>query len=656
MEILPISPSSIPAREANPLTAKPKELIKPEKENFSQGHEETKLTKHETRKELPTDGPNAQSQKPDFPYSLVAGVTFHLSTPIAPNGASTDEHIGDVTSKGDSVSLDQATAFPNPIALGAPQGISIQLGRPDRKLHFGEPTLDADSMSAKWQKIGPNVDFAKLSPEFAAQSEKLSAAIKNFEVPGYAKEIDLSNLWNGSKPVQRKPEATLLPNAFPQPSIAPNNTSSTAVSLAGLQSLPGAPTSLAFDSAILSSGVGNFSIGADLTAADLIDPKKFNPIPLPVEEVPQLPSAGARPKKLAQTPLPVEEIPQLPSAGARPKKLAQTPLPVEEIPTVSNVAGQPKKLNPAPLPVEEIPTVISNGARPKKLKPTPLPVVELPQPKKLNPTPLPVEEIPTVSSVVGQPKKLDPTPLPVFETVRNQENIDSDNGIDWAQVETVESLGSTMSENPIIKAGSKDDWNWIADSADSVLNSLGLDTDAGHAAASVSTAKSEFGVTRAVDIREIKSDQHLPEVATKRLIEVIADRLEAIAAAKPKNGVTIQLRPLDLGSITMIVKNSGNEVGAELYASHDSVRQALDQNRAMLSQHLELKGMHLASVTVADSSLSNSTSAFAEQNAQRTLQQNSNQSSTVRFAETDPAMDPNQLLRKGKTDGIDYWI
>lgn len=615
MEILPTSPISIPAREANPLSAMPKELIKPEKENFSLGQEETKLTTTETRKELPTDGPNAQSLKPDFPYSLVAGVTFPLQNPIAPVGASTDELTGDVAPNGENLSLDPTTAFPKPIALGAPSD-------------------DAASMSAKWQKIGPNIDFAKLSPEFAAQSEKLSTAIRDFKVPGFGQEIDLTSFWGGNNAVQANPLASILPNAFPDISVVPNNNSnSTAISLAELPTLPGAPTSVTYDSAILSYGVGNFTIGADLTAADLLDPKKLNPVPVPVEE-----------------------LPTISNQVGQPKKLNPIPVPVEELPTVSNEVGRPKKLDPIPVPVEEIPTVTSVVGQPKKLDPVPVPVEELPQTKKLDPIRYPVEEIPTVTSVSGQQKKLEPIPYPVIETLRSQKDIDSSNGMNWGEVETVESNGSSANQISVVKAGSKDEWNWNSDSSDSVWNSLGLDPDASQAVAGSTISKSEFGVSKSFGIGEFKTDQKLPDEATKRLVEVVADRLEAIAAAKPRNGVTIQLRPFDLGSITMIIKNSGNEVGAELFASHDSVRQALDQNRAMLSQHLEMKGMHLASVTVTDSSLSNSTSTFAEQNAQRTLQQNSNQTSTVRFAETDPIVDPIQLLRKGKTDGVDYWI
>ncbi len=615
MEILPTSPISIPAREANPLSAMPKELIKPEKENFSLGQEETKLTTTETRKELPTDGPNAQSLKPDFPYSLVAGVTFPLQNPIAPVGASTDELTGDVAPNGENLSLDPTTAFPKPIALGAPSD-------------------DAASMSAKWQKIGPNIDFAKLSPEFAAQSEKLSTAIRDFKVPGFGQEIDLTSFWGGNNAVQANPLASILPNAFADISVVPNNNSnSTAISLAELPTLPGAPTSVTYDSAILSYGVGNFTIGADLTAADLLDPKKLNPVPVPVEE-----------------------LPTISNQVGQPKKLNPIPVPVEELPTVSNEVGRPKKLDPIPVPVEEIPTVTSVVGQPKKLDPVPVPVEELPQTKKLDPIRYPVEEIPTVTSVSGQQKKLEPIPYPVIETLRSQKDIDSSNGMNWGEVETVESNGSSANQISVVKAGSKDEWNWNSDSSDSVWNSLGLDPDASQAVAGSTISKSEFGVSKSFGIGEFKTDQKLPDEATKRLVEVVADRLEAIAAAKPRNGVTIQLRPFDLGSITMIIKNSGNEVGAELFASHDSVRQALDQNRAMLSQHLEMKGMHLASVTVTDSSLSNSTSTFAEQNAQRTLQQNSNQTSTVRFAETDPIVDPIQLLRKGKTDGVDYWI
>jgi flagellar hook-length control protein FliK len=619
MKILPTSPNSITAQEANPLSAKPIESQNPEKENFSLGQEETKLTTTETREELATEGPIALSPKPDFPYSLVAAVNFPLQTQVMPIGVTTDEQIAGEVPSSEILSLDAATALPKPILQGAPNGASIPLGRPEGKDTVRQPNDSDVSISAKWQKIGPNLDFAKLSPEFAAQNERLTAAIKNFDVPSFAKEIDLTSFWGGNAKGLGRLEPGNLPHAFSAPVISPQ---AIAVQSADIAKEPPllqkAPDSDSFDWSSASQSAEMVDWKAASTKADTFDW----------------------------------------SATTQNADMANWDADI-----VSSGFGGPKKLDPATVPVEEMPQLTTESAKAKKLEPIPLPAVEIPQlsgangqTKKLEPTSYPVEVVPQITGANGQNKKLNSVAYPSVDTKPNLTKVDSENGIQWNQAEAAEVANYPTDEFIGVPGDAADEWNWAAESAGPSLSSTTLDPDASSAIGSLSKSIGEIRETKPSHIGGIESDQRLPDVATKRLVEVVADRLEAIAAAKPRSGVTIQLRPLDLGSITMIVKNAGNEVGAELYASHESVRQALDQNRAALSQQLEAKGMQLTNITVADSSLSNSTSTFADQNAQRTLQQNANQSSTLKYAEKEATIDPNQLLRKGKTDGVDYWI
>ncbi len=88
------------------------------------------------------------------------------------------------------------------------------------------------------------------------------------------------------------------------------------------------------------------------------------------------------------------------------------------------------------------------------------------------------------------------------------------------------------------------------------------------------------------------------QVATERIIGQVADRIELLSAIRPRHGVTVRLEPADLGSILLTVKARGTSVEAEMAASNESVRQALDSNRGHLGSALLAKGIHLQALTI----------------------------------------------------------
>lgn len=89
---------------------------------------------------------------------------------------------------------------------------------------------------------------------------------------------------------------------------------------------------------------------------------------------------------------------------------------------------------------------------------------------------------------------------------------------------------------------------------------------------------------------------------TTLVVRQVADRIEMMAATRPKDGITIHLNPVDLGSITMTVKAVGSLVDTQILASNDNVRDALEQSRPQLAAQMHSRGFQLNNVTLGSQS------------------------------------------------------
>jgi flagellar hook-length control protein FliK len=85
-----------------------------------------------------------------------------------------------------------------------------------------------------------------------------------------------------------------------------------------------------------------------------------------------------------------------------------------------------------------------------------------------------------------------------------------------------------------------------------------------------------------------------PEPLTDKIIAAI----DAVAELRAPSRIRVQLEPEDLGTITVVVKAFGSRFDADIVASHDAVRQALEQGRAGLAQAVEARGMQLGQLTL----------------------------------------------------------
>lgn len=127
-------------------------------------------------------------------------------------------------------------------------------------------------------------------------------------------------------------------------------------------------------------------------------------------------------------------------------------------------------------------------------------------------------------------------------------------------------------------------------------------------ASSVETDRADPFATRVVEATAARAADGLnrADLLSPRLslevIAQIADRVEMLAAKSARREVVVHLEPEELGSVTMVVRRNGTQVEASVYASHEQVRTAIDQNRAGLSQQLESRGLTLGGLTVGSQS------------------------------------------------------
>jgi hypothetical protein len=139
------------------------------------------------------------------------------------------------------------------------------------------------------------------------------------------------------------------------------------------------------------------------------------------------------------------------------------------------------------------------------------------------------------------------------------------------------------------------------------------------------------------------------------LLHHVADRLEALAAARPSGGVRIQLNPADLGSLTLVVRQSGKNVSAEIFASHDGVRAALEATKPELNRVLDVKGLNLNSVTISQNDVASRSFADAQT---RSFQQSApNPLRLGTYDEPVGQMTADQIRQLSRNNtGVDLWI
>ncbi|HVT11554.1 MAG TPA: flagellar hook-length control protein FliK [Fimbriimonadaceae bacterium] len=145
------------------------------------------------------------------------------------------------------------------------------------------------------------------------------------------------------------------------------------------------------------------------------------------------------------------------------------------------------------------------------------------------------------------------------------------------------------------------------------------------------------------------------------VVKQIADKMELLAATRPKDGITIQLQPDRLGSITMTIKSDSGGVQAHISASDDNVRTALEQNRAMLGQALADRGLKLDAVSIAaqtrDSTMAQQQASYQQQQQQQGMARQAQSQAMPHLGSGHELMTVQQVRQTVRSfDGVDLWI
>lgn len=104
---------------------------------------------------------------------------------------------------------------------------------------------------------------------------------------------------------------------------------------------------------------------------------------------------------------------------------------------------------------------------------------------------------------------------------------------------------------------------------------------------------------RTVATEKPEAGNQRPEVDRHLVVRQVADRIENLVAARPREGVTIHLEPRDLGSVTLVVKGLASALDVQMTASDSRVRESLDSARPELAQALAPRGIELRELRVA---------------------------------------------------------
>lgn len=152
----------------------------------------------------------------------------------------------------------------------------------------------------------------------------------------------------------------------------------------------------------------------------------------------------------------------------------------------------------------------------------------------------------------------------------------------------------------------------------------------------------------------VQATHGLSQDQTIRIIQQTADRIALLSAAHSRETVTVHLSPPEMGDLTLVVRSTGARVDAEITATNDSVKQALQQSTGQLSHQLQQRGLELNSVSVGSQG---NYSTQGESNPRQAFYSPQNPANAATFggAETREAALPFALV-PSSTKGVDLMI
>jgi len=129
------------------------------------------------------------------------------------------------------------------------------------------------------------------------------------------------------------------------------------------------------------------------------------------------------------------------------------------------------------------------------------------------------------------------------------------------------------------------------------------------AKAQASTSAAETQV-RANETTQVKGKPELSIDATKQVVRRVNDTLDDLIATRKPQATTILLQPNDLGEVTVKVRSFGPRFDAEITASNETVRNALQQNRTEFLATVEKRGLTVGNLDVTKESAGRSFQSY----------------------------------------------
>jgi len=213
-------------------------------------------------------------------------------------------------------------------------------------------------------------------------------------------------------------------------------------------------------------------------------------------------------------------------------------------------------------------------------------------------------------------------------------------------------------DEPAVKASPDAESNYGSEGRDRETPALGTSEATESIDGNPMEVSPQFaGTQEAPAIDSVKPKLTLDRPQTQAVIRQITDRIEFMAAVRPRDGITVHLQPQGLGTVSLVVKSVGKLVDAQILASNPDVRDALENSKAQLASSVEHRGMQLNTVTVGSQPSGSSTAgqqqSFSRQASQSDAaaaqqgqqQQNQGRTSTGRILPTSGLTPETQELQ-----------
>lgn len=135
------------------------------------------------------------------------------------------------------------------------------------------------------------------------------------------------------------------------------------------------------------------------------------------------------------------------------------------------------------------------------------------------------------------------------------------------------------------------------------------------------------------------------------MVKQVADKIQLLAAGRSQASTVVQLTPKALGMITLTVRNLNGSIDAQISASNDHVRTALEHSRPDLAGAIQAKGYQVGTISVSGGSSKSSSQTPNEQpQKQNGGSKNFSPSTDQTAAQAESA--PSQTTARA----VDVWI